>query len=258
METSAFDAGVKLNRDVWERAKRPEGENGVSAAELQTGALMAIGCFLEVLASPPVEDHALDPDADLKQSLLRMLSERDQKVRELEADLKSAHERNVNWKKKFNARVTAHEQSMARETHWHQEYEALKKATSPDGLKERLEVIVKAEALQREARAHLEKEVKAVVDFFEGFVLEDQQSLKETLRANSRRWSGDTQGDGDWYSEEDETAPFISEAVLYTLVGKEDARTILSVMTRLKNALENHMRVGENRDPRPVAWGLDI
>lgn len=39
------------------------------------------------------------------------------------------------------------------------------------------------------------------------------------------------------YSKGDEHAPFFSEAFLYTLLGKEDARTLLGRMRRLAKAL---------------------
>ena len=57
---------------------------------------------------------------------------------------------------------------------------------------------------------------------------------------------------GDMFEEGDENAPFFSEAYLYNLVGKEDARTILAVVrqTLLSVHLEicNHEEFDEEGD----------
>lgn len=232
---TTFDHGKHVLQQVLAAVQQPEEVNGYSGERLQVGALISIACFLEVLATPPVESE----DSQLKLELVRLITQREQELLEARTALRQ--------------RTEAHEQSLAREDHWRSEYTSLKEALSPDGLKERLEVLVQVERTQREARVHLEKEVQYVVNFFEKFMIEDQGGLGETLKANSDRFYG-----GLGYEEGDEAAPFFSEAVLYTLVGKEDARTILALMRRLKDGLKNHIRIAEGKKPDPVAWGHDI
>lgn len=45
----------------------------------------------------------------------------------------------------------------------------------------------------------------------------------------------------DWYDEEDEEAPFFSEAYLYPLLGKDAARTVLALIRSIQQTLKMRM-----------------
>lgn len=73
-----------------------------------------------------------------------------------------------------------------------------------------------------EERADLSKRI-------ETFTAEGDMFWKERFEKDSRKgqWNEGMYGDGD------ETAPFFTEAFLYNLLGKEDARSVLSIIRRL-------------------------
>ncbi len=47
---------------------------------------------------------------------------------------------------------------------------------------------------------------------------------------------------GNWYDTEDADAPFFTEACLYNLLGKQDARTVLSLVRQVGRALDMNER----------------
>lgn len=53
---------------------------------------------------------------------------------------------------------------------------------------------------------------------------------KRFIENDTDKRTGKTYG---MYAEGDENAPFFSEAFLYNLMGKDDARTVLGIITRL-------------------------
>ncbi len=61
---------------------------------------------------------------------------------------------------------------------------------------------------------------------------EDEEDWKRELKRLGKAWYGQ-----DVYEEGDETMPFFSEAFLYLLLGKEDARSLLGRLDRLGEAL---------------------
>jgi len=75
-----------------------------------------------------------------------------------------------------------------------------------------------------------EEEVEELAERLETFTLEGTTFWRE----NFIKW--DTKEDGTMhgmYSAGDEEAPFFSEAFLYNLVGKDEARSILGIVRRL-------------------------
>jgi hypothetical protein len=60
---------------------------------------------------------------------------------------------------------------------------------------------------------------------------EDRATIKRVMQANDTAWGGG------WYTAGDEDAPFFSEAGLYALIGKEDARSVLARLHTLVRAM---------------------
>jgi hypothetical protein len=74
-----------------------------------------------------------------------------------------------------------------------------------------------------------EEEADDVGRRLSSFTLEGEAFWKERFQESSAK--------GEWnegmYENGDEIAPFFTEAFLYNLLGKEDARSVLSIMRRL-------------------------
>jgi len=62
--------------------------------------------------------------------------------------------------------------------------------------------------------------------------LQTAEPLKELLKWTPEYFDATEFKKSEGYEEGDEQAPFFSEAFLYNLLGKEDARTLLSLMKR--------------------------
>lgn len=62
---------------------------------------------------------------------------------------------------------------------------------------------------------------------------------------------------GAWYKEGDELAPFFSEAFLYNLVGKENARTILSTIERNNNITEYVIKLLTDEGTKEIKGAMD-
>lgn len=70
----------------------------------------------------------------------------------------------------------------------------------------------------------------------------DRVNMHACCEAFERLYSFSTESDvlnhgSEFYEEGDERAPFFTEAFLYNLVGKEDARSILALIRQLGRAL---------------------
>jgi len=62
------------------------------------------------------------------------------------------------------------------------------------------------------------------------------QTVEDLLNLTIERIPDQFSPDNDMYEEGDEKAPFFSEAYLYNLLGKDDARSVLRVVRELLSA----------------------
>lgn len=75
-----------------------------------------------------------------------------------------------------------------------------------------------------------EEEAEDLGDLIARFKLEGSRYWRERFIESDTREDGSRYG---MYAEGDENAPFYSEAFLYNLLGKDEARTVLSITRRL-------------------------
>ena len=75
-----------------------------------------------------------------------------------------------------------------------------------------------------------EDEAQDLSEYLQGFTLEGDKFWREFFLKRDTAADGSRYG---MYSEGDEEAPFFSEAFLYNLVGKDEARSILGIVRRL-------------------------
>jgi hypothetical protein len=68
------------------------------------------------------------------------------------------------------------------------------------------------------------KEAEELAEYLRTFTLEGTVYWKRHFQS---------QADGGTYSEGDEEAPFFTEAFLYNLLGKDEARSVLGIVRRL-------------------------
>ena len=75
-----------------------------------------------------------------------------------------------------------------------------------------------------------EEEADELADRIRTFTLEGETHWREQFMENDIGYDGKPMG---MYGEGDEKAPFFTEAFLYNLLGKDEARSVLGIMTRL-------------------------